>query len=102
MISCSGWNSSLKRKKLGDFEIKEDSLVNAAADLVDDGWFEIDEYGARDVLARAGFGEEGVEGIVDAVLVAGSDAAVRSDAVLETVKLPASVADLAAGLANVD
>jgi hypothetical protein len=102
VISCSGWNSSLKRKKLGDFEIKEDSLVNAAADLVDDCRLEINENGARDVLARARFGEESVEGVVEAVLVAHSDPAVRGDAVFQAVQLPASVADLAASLADVD
>jgi len=54
------------------------------------------------VFARAGFGKEGVERVVDAVFVAGSDAAIRSDAVFEAVKFPARVADLAASLANVD
>ena len=83
-------------------EIKKDSLVNAAADLVDDCRLEINENGARDVLARARFGEESVEGVVEAVLVAHSDPAVRGDAVFQAVQLPASVADLAASLADVD
>ena len=58
---------------------------------------------ARDVLAGAGLAEEGVEGVVAAAdgLVRGH-LAVRLDAVLEAVQLPAGVADLHARLADVD
>ncbi len=39
----------------------EELSVCAGADLVNDGWLEIDEDGSWDVLASAGFTEEGVE-----------------------------------------
>ena len=77
--------------------------VGARADLVDDGRLEVDEDGAGHVLARAGLREEGVEGVVAAAdgLVRGH-LAVRLDAVLEAVELPARVTALDAGLAKVD
>ena len=81
---------------------KKDSLVNAAANLIDDGRLKIDEYGAGNVLAGAGFREESVEGVVETLVVAHGNVAVRGDAVLQAVQLPASVADLAASLADMD
>ena len=77
--------------------------VGAGADLVDDGGLEVDEDGARHVLARAGLGEEGVERVVAAAdgLVRGH-LAVGLDAVLEAVELPARVTALHAALAHVD
>ena len=77
--------------------------VGAGADLVDHGRLQVDEDGARDVLAGAGLGEEGVEGVVAAADgLVGRHLAVRLDAVLEAVQLPARVAGLDAGLAEVD
>ena len=77
--------------------------VGAGAHLVDHRRLEVDEDGARHVLARAGLREEGVEGVVAAAdgLVRGH-LAVRLDAVLEAVELPARVASLDTGLAKVD
>ena len=73
------------------------------ADLIDDGRLEVHHDGTRDVLAGAGLGEEGVEGVVAAAdgLVRGH-LAVRLDAVLEAVELPAGVTGLDTGLAKVD
>lgn len=81
----------------------EELAVGAGADLVDDGGLQIDEDGARDVLASAGLGEEGVEGVVAAAdgLVAGH-LAIGANAVLEAVELPAGVAHLDTGLTDVD
>ena len=55
------------------------------------------------MLAGAGLAEEGVEGVVSATdrLVAGH-LAVRLDAMLQAVQLPACIADLYSGLADVD
>ena len=77
--------------------------VRARAHLIDDRRFEVDEHRARHVLARAGLGEEGVEGVVAAAdgLVRGH-LAIRLDAVLEAVELPARVTDLDAGLTEMD
>jgi len=44
----------------------EELAVRAGADLVDHGGLEVEEDAAGDVLARAGLGEEGVEGVVAA------------------------------------
>ena len=55
------------------------------------------------MLSSSGLGEESVE-----TIISGSDGlvrghlAIRLDAVLETVELPAGVADLAPSLAHVD
>ena len=77
--------------------------VRAGAHLVDDRRLEVDEHGARHVLARAGLREEGVEGVVAAADgLVGRHLAVGLDAVLEAVKLPARVAGLDTGLAQMD
>ena len=77
--------------------------VGARADLVDDRRLEVDEHAARDVLARAGLREEGVEGVVAAANgLVRRHLPVRLDAVLEAVELPARVAGLDARLAKVD
>ena len=62
----------------------EELAVGAQADLVDDGWFEIDEDGSRDVLAGSALREEGVEGVVaDADGLVGRHLAVGLDAMLK-------------------
>ncbi len=77
--------------------------VRATSDLVANGGLQVDVHTAGDVLASAGLAEEGVEGVVsppDGLV--GGHLAVRLDAVLEAVELPAAVACLDAGLAHVD
>jgi hypothetical protein len=55
------------------------------------------------MLAAASFREERIETVVAAAQrLIGRHLTVRLDAVLQTVQLPASIADLAAGLTNVD
>merc|ERR1719329_696032 len=80
----------------------EELAVGARADLVNDGRLEVHHDGAGHVLASAGLGEEGVEGVVAATdgLVR-RHLAVRLDAVLEAVELPAGVTGLDTGLAHV-
>jgi hypothetical protein len=55
------------------------------------------------VLSGSSFGEEGVERVIASSqgLVAGH-LTIRLNAMLQAVKLPASIAHLATGLANVD
>merc|ERR1719217_1366080 len=81
----------------------EELTVRARADLVADRRLEVDVDRARDVLAGARLREEGVEGVVAAAdgLVRGH-LAVGLDAVLEAEELPAGVAALETGLADVD
>merc|ERR1712018_226074 len=81
----------------------EQLTVCAGADLVDDGGLQIHEDGPRDVLAGASLGEEGVEGVITAPdgLVRGH-LAIRLDTVLQAVQLPAGIANLDSGLADVD
>jgi hypothetical protein len=77
--------------------------VGTGAYLVDDGWLKIQVDATWNVLASASLGEEGVERIVTASNgLVGWHLAIRLDAVLEAVKLPASVTDLATALADVD
>ncbi len=55
------------------------------------------------MLAGAGLREEGVEGVVAAADgLVGGHLAVGLDAVLQAVELPAGIADLATGLADVN
>jgi hypothetical protein len=70
----------------------EQLAVCASADLVDDGRLQVHHDSTWDVLASAGLGEEGVEGVVAATdgLVR-RHLAIRLDAVLEAVELPAGV-----------
>merc|ERR1719230_1769323 len=77
--------------------------VGAGADFVAHGRLEVNVDSAGNVLASAGLREEGVEGVVAAANgLVGRHLAIRLDAVLEAVKLPARVADLNAALADVD
>ena len=77
--------------------------VRARAHLVDARRLEVDEDRARHVLARARLREEGVEGVVAAAdRLVRRHLAVRLDAVLEAVELPAGVARLDARLAHVE
>merc|ERR1711967_114538 len=75
--------------------------VGAGADLIDHGWLEVKVDATRHVLASASLGEEGVEGVVTAADgLVGWHLAVRLNAVLEAVELPAGVTDLATALAD--
>ena len=77
----------------------EELTVGAGSDFVDDSWFEVNKDAPWDVLASTSLGEEGVERVVAAANgLVGRHLAVRGNAVLEAVKLPASVTDLGAGL----
>jgi len=81
----------------------EQAAVGTAADLIDDGLLEIDEDGARDVLAGTSLGEEGAGGGVELgrLLVRGNGT-IGGDTVLEAVKLPTGVTNLDTGLTDVD
>ena len=67
------------------------------------GWLEVDEDSSRDVLARASLAEEGVERVIttsDRLVT--RHLSIRLDAMLQTVQLPACIANLYSGLADVD
>merc|ERR1712054_33379 len=77
--------------------------VGAGADLVDHGGLKVKVDATGHVLAGAPMGEEGVERVITtADGLVGRHLAVRLDAVLEAVELPAGVTDLATALADVD
>jgi hypothetical protein len=81
----------------------EELTVSSSADLIDNGWLKIDKDSAWDVLASTSLGEEGVESIIAiADSLIGWHLAIRLDTVLEAVKLPAGVTDLATSLSNMD
>ncbi len=69
----------------------------------DDSWLQINEHSTGNVLPSASLAEEGVERVVaDAGALVRGHVAVGHDAVFHAVELPAGVADLDSGLANVD
>jgi len=77
--------------------------VCAGTHLVDHSWFEIEVDATWDVLARASLREKGVERVVaSSDGFVGRHLAVRLNAMLEAVKLPATVTDLAATLSDMN
>merc|ERR1719498_10539 len=77
--------------------------VRTRADLIDHRRLKVDEDAARDMLSGTSLGEEGVEGIVaSANGLVRRHLAVRLNTVLKAEELPATIPDLAAGLAHVD
>ena len=77
--------------------------VRSRADFIAHGGLEVDEDSTGNVLSRTSLGKEGVERIVSAAdRVVTGHLAIRLDAVLEAVELPARVTDLDAGLTNVN
>merc|ERR1719446_500698 len=77
--------------------------VGAGADLIDDSWLEVEVDATRHVLASAGLGEEGVEGVIaTADGLVRRHLAIRLDTVLEAVELPTGVTGLATALADMD
>ena len=79
------------------------TTVGSHAHFVDDRGLEVHVDRARHVLAAGGLGEESVERITFAAdrLVRGH-LAIRLDAVLEAVKLPAGITNLDTSLTNVN
>ena len=84
----------------------EQLAVRASADLVNDGWFQIQEDCTWDVFARACLGKECsvrvVVGVVIITIANGGFLAVWLNTVLEAEKFPASITELDTGLADVD
>lgn len=69
--------------------------------LTDNGGLEVHHHGSGNVAPRVRDVEEGgVGGVVDGVVL--HQAAIRADAVLQAVQLPARVAHLDPGLAHVN
>jgi len=81
----------------------EELSVGTSADLIDNGWLEIEEDASWDVLTGTSLGEEGVESIITATDgLVGWHLTVRLDTVLEAEELPAGVTNLDTGLTDVD
>jgi hypothetical protein len=81
----------------------EQLSVGSGSNFIDNGWFEIEEYGSWDVLTSTGLGEEGVESVVTTTDgFVGWHLTVWLDTVLEAEELPAGVTDLDTGLTDVD
>jgi len=77
--------------------------VSSSADLVTNAGLQVDENSSGNMLASTSLGEKGVEGIIAATnSLVGRHLAVRLDAVLQAVKLPAGISGLDTSLANVD
>jgi hypothetical protein len=81
----------------------EQLSVSSGSDLIDDGWFEIEEDSSWDVFTGTSLGEEGVESIVTTTdRFIRWHLTVRLDTVLEAEELPAGVTDLDTALTNVN
>jgi hypothetical protein len=77
--------------------------VGAGAHFIADTWLEVDQHSTRDVLASSSLREEGVERVIaTADGLVRRHLSVRLDTVLEAVQLPAGIAGLDSGLADVD
>jgi len=81
----------------------EELSVGTSADLIDDGWLEIEEDASWDVLSSTSLGEEGVEGIITTTdgLVRWH-LSIRLDTVLEAEELPTGITNLDTGLTDVN
>lgn len=81
----------------------EQGSVGTSANFVDDIWLEVDVDSPWDVLSGAGLSEESTESVITRTFfLCGSQVTIRLDTVLQTVKLPAGVGDLATSLTDVD
>ena len=81
----------------------EEGSVCSSSYFINDGWFQINEDGTWDVFASSSFREESVERVVTSSKgFITWHLTIRLDSMFQTVKLPASIAHLATGLANVD
>jgi len=77
--------------------------VGTSADFVTHTGLQVDQHGTGHVLASTSLREKGVERVIAASdSLVGGHLAVRLDAVLEAVKLPARVTGLDTGLAKMD
>jgi len=81
----------------------EQLTVGTSSDLIDYGWFQVNEDGSWYVLASSSLTEEGVEGIITTSngLVTWH-LTIRLDTVFQTVQFPAGITDLDSGLSDVD
>ena len=81
----------------------EQLAVGSSTDFINNGGLKINKDSTGNMLASASFGEEGVEGVISTTdgLVRGH-LAIRLDPVLQAVELPAGIAHLATGLADMD
>ena len=70
--------------------------------LTNDSWFQINEDSSRDMLPGSSLREEGGKGVITAHELVRRHVSVGLDAMLQAVQLPAGIANLAAGLTDVD
>jgi len=81
----------------------EELAVSSHPDFINDSWLKVDKDSPGDMLATASLSKEGVEGIISASQsLVRWHLAIRLDSMLKAVKFPASVTNLATGLANMD
>jgi len=81
----------------------EEVAVGAGADLIDDIGLQITVDSARDVFSLASFGKEGAKSLIGILLLALlGEVTIGLNTMLEAVKLPAGVGNLATSLADVD
>uniref|UniRef100_A0A2P2IXW7 Tubulin alpha chain-like isoform X2 n=1 Tax=Rhizophora mucronata TaxID=61149 RepID=A0A2P2IXW7_RHIMU len=97
-------------KVIGSIFLAADELLRvkelaiaSSSHFIDNSGLEINENGTRDVLSCTCLTKKGVESIVSsAYTLITRHLAIRLNAMLEAVKLPACIADLNTGLTDVD
>ncbi len=80
----------------------EELTVGASPNLINDSGLQINENSTGDVLSSASLSKEGGEAVISSHELVGGHLAIRLDTMLQAVELPAGIADLATGLADVD
>jgi len=71
--------------------------------LTNDSRFQVNEHSSGDILPRTGLTEESVEGVVTSTNgFIGGHLSIRLYAMLQTVELPAGIANLHPSLSNMD
>jgi hypothetical protein len=81
----------------------EQLTVGSSSDFIDDGRFQIDEDGTRDVLTGTSLREKGVESIITSPnRLIGRHLTIRLDTVFQAEQLPAGITNLNTGLTNVN
>jgi len=81
----------------------EQLSVGSGSDFINDGGFEIEEYGSGDVFSSSGFREKGVEGIIsssDGFI--GWHLSIGLDSVFKAEQFPAGVTDLDTTLSDMN
>jgi len=75
--------------------------ISSNPGLVNDSWLQVNKDSSWNMIATSSLGEEGLEGVISESLVRGHTT-IWLDSMLKAVELPASIANLATSLADMN